>query len=75
MSDGLGTTFIFVLADDFLIAEKAGRVLCLNCFWRELYCMYHIAHNTSCCALPNENYSGRSSKTLASVQFLHVVKL
>ena len=61
----------FVLAENFLIAEKGGGVLCVVCLWRALYCTYL----PSCCALPNENYSGRSSKTLISVQFLHTVKL
>lgn len=56
---------VVVLAENFLIAVKAGCVcvLCLACLWRALYCTYL----PSCCALPNENYSGRSSRTLISV--------
>ena len=75
MGNGLGKTIFFVLAENFLIAEKArpggGELLCLVCLWGALYCTYL----PSCCALLNENYSGKSSKTLTSVHFLHMVKL
>lgn len=66
----LAKLLFLVLAENFLIAEKGG-VLCWVCLWRAL-CSTYLP---SCCALPHENCSGRSSRTLISVQFLHVVKL